>query len=160
MPSTQGDPTLLADPVAQELLRSTTPARLAYTGRDGAPRVIPIWFHWTGEDLVLGTPTDAPKVAALEANPAVAVTIDSEGWPPHALLLRGKARLSTVDGVPEEYAVAARRYLGEEQGSSWATQAAQLMGRSTRIAIRPDWAAILDFETRFPSALARKMGQG
>jgi hypothetical protein len=34
------------------------------------------------------------------------------------------------------------------------------MGQSARIAIRPDWVAILDFETRFPSALASKMGQG
>jgi hypothetical protein len=160
MPPTQGDSALLTDPIAQELLQSTAPARLAYTWHDGTPRVIPIWFHWTGEELVLGTPVDAPKVAALEAEPAVAVTIDSEGWPPHALLIRGRAAITTVDGVPVEYAAAARRYLGESQGGAWATQAAQLMGQSARIAIRPDWVAILDFETRFPSALARRMGQG
>jgi Pyridoxamine 5'-phosphate oxidase len=160
MPPTQGDPALLTDPIAQELLHSTHLARLAYTSPAGAPRVVPIWFHWTGEELVLGTPADAPKVAALEADPAVAITIDSEGWPPHALLLRGQAHISMVDGVPAEYAAAARRYLGEEQGSAWASQAAQLMGQSARIAIRPEWVTILDFETRFPSALARKMGQG
>ncbi len=33
---------LLNDPVAQELLSSTHLARLAYTWRDGTPRVIPI----------------------------------------------------------------------------------------------------------------------
>ena len=39
---------ILHDPLAQELLHSNIPARLAYTGRDGAPRAIPIAFHWTG----------------------------------------------------------------------------------------------------------------
>jgi hypothetical protein len=113
MPPTQGDPALLTDPIAQELLHSTHLARLAYTAPDGGPRVVPIWFHWTGEELILGTPVDAPKVAALRAEPAVAVTIDSQGWPPHALLIRGRAQINVVDGVPDEYATAARRYLGE-----------------------------------------------
>jgi hypothetical protein len=37
----QGDPELLDDPIAQELLHSTIPARLAYTWPDGTPRVVP-----------------------------------------------------------------------------------------------------------------------
>ncbi len=160
MQSTEGDAALLADPIAQDLLDSTHMARLAYTWPDGTPRVVPIWFHWTGQDLVMATPADAPKVAALHANPAVAVTIDREGWPPRALLIRGQARISIVDGVPEEYAAAARRYLGDEQGRAWSAQVGQLLGRSARIAIRPDQVALLDFETRFPSSLARKMGRG
>jgi hypothetical protein len=39
MPAKQGDLALLNDPVAQELLHSTIPARLAYVWRDGTPRV-------------------------------------------------------------------------------------------------------------------------
>ena len=27
-----------------------------------------------------------------------------------------------------------------------------------RIGIRPEWVGILDFETRFPSAIAKRMG--
>lgn len=61
MPTKQGDLTLLNDPVAQELLHSTIPARLAYVWRDGTPRVVPIWFHWNGAELVLGTPLQALK---------------------------------------------------------------------------------------------------
>ncbi|MDQ2997194.1 MAG: hypothetical protein M3R61_09095 [Chloroflexota bacterium] len=37
---------VLSDPLAQELLNSNIPARLAYTGPDGFPRVIPIGFLW------------------------------------------------------------------------------------------------------------------
>ena len=49
------------DPIAQELLRSTIPARLAYIWLDGTPRVVPIWFHWTGREFVLGTPAEGAQ---------------------------------------------------------------------------------------------------
>jgi hypothetical protein len=41
----QGSLELLDDPVAEKLLRSAIPARLAYTWMDGTPRVVPVWFH-------------------------------------------------------------------------------------------------------------------
>lgn len=78
MPTKQGDVTLLKDPVARELLQSTIPARLAYVWHDGTPRVIPIWFHWNGEEIVLGTPLNAPKVKVLPHNSKVALTIDTK----------------------------------------------------------------------------------
>jgi hypothetical protein len=55
MPVKQGSLELLQHPVAQELLQSNIPARLAYIAPDGTPRVVPIWFHWTGQEFVLGT---------------------------------------------------------------------------------------------------------
>jgi nitroimidazol reductase NimA-like FMN-containing flavoprotein (pyridoxamine 5'-phosphate oxidase superfamily) len=72
----QGSRELLNDPVASALLSSVNPARLAYTWTDGSPRVVPIWFHWTGEQFVLGSPPKAPKLKALAADPRVALTID------------------------------------------------------------------------------------
>jgi hypothetical protein len=157
MTESQGDPKLLDDPLAQELLRSPLPARLAYTWPDGTPRVVPIWFHWTGEEIVMGGPDDAPKVHALQENPMVAITIDGDTWPYKVLLMRGRARVTMVDGVPEEYATAARRYFGEEQGAAWAAQVGQMVPRMARVAVRPEWVGIIDFQTRFPSALARRM---
>ena len=38
---------------AQELLASTSSAHLAYIGKDGTPRVIPVAFFWTGEQFVV-----------------------------------------------------------------------------------------------------------
>ncbi len=78
MPTKQGSVVLLNDPVAQQLLQSTIPARLAYTWPDGTPRVVPIGFHWNGEEIVLGTPPDAPKMRVLGDGSKVALTIDSE----------------------------------------------------------------------------------
>ena len=57
---------VLNDKVAQELLASTQLARLAYTWRDGTPRVVPIWFHWTGSELVMASPQQAKGGAQAE----------------------------------------------------------------------------------------------
>jgi Pyridoxamine 5'-phosphate oxidase len=147
----QGDLALLNDPIAQALLQSTIPARLAYSWTDGTPRVVPIWFHWTGEEFVLGSPPGAPKLKALATNSAAALTIDENAWPPKVLLVRGSASVQLLDDVSPEYAAAATRYFGEEQGQAWI---AQLRGQPmARVAIRPSWVGILDFQTRFPSAL-------
>lgn len=51
--------------MAQELLQAPIPARLAYIWHDDTPRVVPIWFHWNGVALVLGTPLTAPMQVAL-----------------------------------------------------------------------------------------------
>ncbi len=142
MLSKQGDLSLLDHPIAQELLHSTIPARLAYTWKDGTPRVVPIWFHWNGEEVVFGT---------------VALTIDSNQWPCKVLLIRGIARVETVDGVPPEYAAAAQRYFGEEQGRAWVEQVRAMSTHMTRVSIRPTWVGLLDFETRFPSAVEAAM---
>jgi hypothetical protein len=144
---------LLADPVAQELLQSRLPAHLSYAWKDGSPRSVPIWFHWNGSELVFATPANAPKCRALDDGDQVAVSIDSAEFPYHVLLVRGRASVSQVDGVVAEYAQAAERYFGPEQGQAWVSQ---LPGdlKMVRIAVEPKHVTILDFQTRFPSALS------
>ena len=113
MPAQHDSLALLQTPVAQALLHSTIPARLAYTGRDGTPRVLPIWFHWTGEVFVLGTRLDSGKVKALSTHPQVALTIDTESFPYKALQVRGTIEIERIDGIVPEYELCAKRYLGE-----------------------------------------------
>jgi hypothetical protein len=69
------------------------------------------------------------------------------------LLVRGTARLEPVHGIVPEYAQAAERYFGSEQGKAWVSQLATMIPDMMRIAIPPEWVALLDFQTRFPSAL-------
>ena len=144
---------VLNDPLAQELLDSNIPARLAYTGRDGAPRAIPIAFDWTGTEFVVCTPPHAAKVRALQANPRVALTIDTTTFPPHVLLVRGTARVEVVDGVPREYLAGSRKIVGEARFSAFEEQVRALYQQMARIAIVPEWAKLLDFETRLPRAV-------
>lgn len=56
---------VMNDPLAQELLGSNIPVRLAYTGTDGFPRVVLLGFHWNGEEMIVCTVPNAPKVRAL-----------------------------------------------------------------------------------------------
>ena len=153
MPVKQGDLGLLQHPASQELLQSKIPARLAYVWTDGSPRVIPIWFHWNGKEIVMGTPSKAPKLKALAKNPRVSLTIDDNVFPHKVLLVRGTARLEPVDGVVPEYAMAAERYFGAEQGKAWAAQMGKMVQSMVRVTITPTWVGLLDFQTRFPSAL-------
>lgn len=153
MPVKQGSLELLQHAASKDLLQAAIPARLAYVWTDGSPRVVPIWFHWDGHEFVLGTPSKAPKIKALAKNPKVALTIDDDKFPHKVLLVRGTARLETIQGIVPEYALAAERYFGVEQGKAWVTQLASMIQEMVRISITPEWVGVLDFQTRFPSAL-------
>jgi hypothetical protein len=161
----QGDLRLLQTELAQRLLRSTIPARLAFNWTDGTPRVIPTWFHWTGEEIVMGTyiarngsPQPAHRLTALQANPQVAITIDTETLPPEVLLIRGLATVTEVAGVVPEYAMAARRYLGDEAGAGMISSIEPTQTRMARIAVAPSWVGLLDFQTRLPGTLGGVRG--
>jgi nitroimidazol reductase NimA-like FMN-containing flavoprotein (pyridoxamine 5'-phosphate oxidase superfamily) len=145
----QGDPRLLETDVAQRLLHSTELARIAYVAQDGTPRVFPMLFHWTGSEVVLST-FGGLKVNALRARPDIAITIDAATTPPAVLLIRGKAEITDVDGIVEEYAAAQRRYAGEEQGAADIAAVDRPGTTMVRIAVRPAWVGVLDFVTRFP----------
>jgi len=156
----QGDLSLLDSDVARRLLQSSIPARMAYIATDGTPRVIATWFHWTGEELVMPTFVSAPHVrrpaarlGALRARPEVAVTIDTESFPPLVLSMRGRASLAEVTGVPAEYRLAARRYLGEEAAAAYLAQIDQPVTRMALIAVRPTWVGVLDFQQRLPEVM-------
>jgi hypothetical protein len=60
---------VLSDPLAQELMQSSIPARLAYVGPDGFPRAIPIGFHWNGVQFVLCTVPARTQSASIESKP-------------------------------------------------------------------------------------------
>ena len=150
----QGDLSLLQHPAAQELLQSKIPARLAYVWTDGTPRVVPIWFHWNGREIVMATPEKAPKLKALAKNPKVSLTIDDNTFPNKVLLIRGMAELEWVGGIVPEYAQAAERYFDTQQAEAWLGQLRKLVSSMVRITITPEWVGVLDFQERFPSALA------
>lgn len=52
-----------------------------------------------------------------------------------------------------EYESMTYRSLGEEAGRAWLTTLAPICPRMTRVFIRPEWVALLDFETGLPSAI-------
>jgi type II secretory pathway component PulJ len=139
--------------MSQELLaRDLT--RLGYVAEDGTPRAIPIAFTWNGSQLIMCTSKNAPKLTALRHNPAVALTIDTEVHPPKILLIRGRAELDVVEGIPDEYLEMNGSYqMTPEQRVEWEAEVRTLYDGMVRIVVTPTWAKLIDFETTLPSAI-------
>jgi hypothetical protein len=146
-------------PIAQQLLRDEPILHLSYTGRDGGPRVIPIAYLWDGGRFQMWTIPGSHKVAALQADPRVAITIDIPGPPPRVLLVRGQASLATVDGVPDGYLQASNRTMPPGAWAGFEEQVRALYEKMTVITVTPQWARLLDFETTAPSAVERLVRQ-
>lgn len=150
---------------AQDLLASAAMAHLAYVGTDGTPRVIPIGFFWTGREFVLSTAATAPKVTALSARPDVALTIDGGDTPnqARALSIRGRASVTIVDGVVEEYLAAARKNMDADAAAQFDQNCREMYDRMARIAITPHWVRYYDFGAgrlpRFLQDLAERAAQ-
>src|SRR6202012_1212781 len=144
---------VLNRPISQELLaRDLT--RLAYVAKDGTPRNVPIAFAWNGSEVVMCTSKNAPKLPSLRENPAVALTIDTEVHPPKLLLLRGRAELDVVDGIPDEYLEMNGSYeMTQEQRVEWEAGVRSLYDGMVRIVVTPTWVKLIDFEETLPSAV-------
>jgi nitroimidazol reductase NimA-like FMN-containing flavoprotein (pyridoxamine 5'-phosphate oxidase superfamily) len=154
---------ILAKPYAQQLLNGPEPARMAYVGLDGDPRVIPIGFWTEATRIVMATAPKAAKVAALANNPKVALTIDQGAFPPKVLLIRGTAEVELAEEIPHGYLNAGRKVLTEDQYPEWVAGVQGLYDEMAVITITPTWAKLLDFETTIPKAvedLIKEKGAG
>lgn len=150
---------VLDRPLSRELLaRGFT--RLAYVAKDGTPRCIPIGFTWNGTEIVMCTSKNAAKVPALRRDPAVALTVDTEGFPPKILLVRGRAELDVVDGIPHEYLEGnGANAMTPEQRVEWEAEVRSLYDGMVRIVVTPTWAKLIDFDTTLPSAVEELVRQ-
>jgi general stress protein 26 len=150
---------ILNRPISQEMLaRDIT--RLAYVARDGTPRNVPIGFTWNGSTIVMCTSKNAPKLPSLRENPMVALTIDTEVHPPKILLIRGRAELDVVDGIPDEYLKMNTTYeMTPEQRVHWEAEVRSLYDGMVRIVVTPTWVKLIDFETTLPSAVEELIQQ-
>jgi nitroimidazol reductase NimA-like FMN-containing flavoprotein (pyridoxamine 5'-phosphate oxidase superfamily) len=147
----------LAQPKAKALLETTSLCRLAYNGLDGLPRVIPTGFYWNGTGMVVCTATTAPKVRALGERPDVAVTVDGGDTPAEAqsVLLRGRATLEIVDGIPDEYLRATTKVMDDAAVAEFEGMVRQMYQQMVRITIEPHWARFFDYGGgRIPQFLA------
>ena len=153
----QGDLALLDSEVAQRLLAANIPARLAFTAYDGTPRVLPINFVFNGTEVVMCGFARSHKKRALRARPDVAITIDTNDAPPEVLLIRGRAEVTESQGLLAEYAEAMRKG-GDPQVEGDLSMLAERKPLMERIAVRPNWVGVLDFQTRFPGGMANVPG--
>ncbi|WP_239647411.1 pyridoxamine 5'-phosphate oxidase family protein [Nocardiopsis baichengensis] len=153
MPTMQPDEVarVLNRPISRGLLARDVTG-LAYVAKDGTPRNVPIPFTWNGSQVVMCTTPNAPKPVSLRRNPAVALTIDTEVHPPQVLLIRGRAELDPVEGIPEEFLqMSDSSTMTAGQRVEWEAEVRSLYDSMVRILVTPTWAKLLDFETTLPT---------
>jgi hypothetical protein len=84
------------------------------------------------------------------------MTIDVGDTPAAAksLLVRGSARLETVDGVADEYLEAAKKALEPDTHAAFEVNVRSMYKQQVRISIEPRWARFFDFGAgRLPAFL-------
>ena len=134
-------------------------ARFAYTGLDGAPRVVSrSGFLWNGrEQLDIWTAARLrPRSRPSPPTRASAITIDTPGIPATVLLVRGTV---TLDDQSTACPTATSRPRPScrgraDQPEQW--EAGCASAATTRwcvVAVTPSWAKLLDFETTIPQAV-------
>jgi hypothetical protein len=88
----------------------------------------------------------------------VALTVDTEVHPPKILLIRGRAELDVVDGIPDEYLTTNTSYeMTAEQRVDWEKEIRSLYDGMVRVVVKPTWAKLIDFETTLPTAIEELM---
>jgi hypothetical protein len=142
---------ILSKPVAQQLLSSRIPARFAYTRDFTEPKIVPVWFHWNGEEIVIGrfikSKTQPSEVAT---GAPVAVCIDTQDFPYQALTMSGVARVELVRGLVPEYEQACHRYL-PHTAPEFLNRIRAHHETMVRIAIHPTNAHLLDMTADEPA---------
>lgn len=151
---------ILAKPIAQDLLRSNIPARVAYVALDGTPRVIPVGY-WVGpDDIRFYSPVNSRKIDAIRANPNLAVSIDTTGqMPPRILTLRGTASINIIDGIPQQYLEASLKNIGPEAYVGFEDMVRAMYKQMAEIVIDITWAKLIDFEETLPEPVQEIINQ-
>ena len=92
------------DPSAEATARRVLPMLedervvwLSTVGEDGSPHLVPTWFWWDGEDLLLWSKPNAVKVRNVRANPRLMIAV---GHPDEDFAVGLIAATATLDDAP------------------------------------------------------------
>ena len=145
---------ILTDRVTADLVDKQPICQIAYAATDGSPRAVPLGYLLRNNTFVFFTIPSSDKVAALQRDPRIALTIDVYP-PPCCLLVRGTAELREEDGVPDEYLEASFRTMPPEQHAAFEQQVRALYDSMVRVTVTPTWVRLNDFQRTAPRAVER-----
>ena len=102
------------------LSHGTRTAKLATSGPDGQPHVMPVWFALDGEDVLFTTWGDSVKGRNLRRDPRAAVVVDDEVAPFAFVHIRGHVTLSEdLDELLRFATAIASRYMGADRAEEF-----------------------------------------
>ena len=103
---------------AQARLKKETIIWLATSRNGGRPRAVPVWFLWDGKSfLVYSLP--GQKVRDIEANPDVALHLNTEPDGDDVVRIDGTARLVPKQAPAYKVPAYVRKYSRQIKGYDW-----------------------------------------
>jgi nitroimidazol reductase NimA-like FMN-containing flavoprotein (pyridoxamine 5'-phosphate oxidase superfamily) len=145
---------ILTDPVTLDLVEKQPITQIAYAALNGSPRAVPLGYLLRDGKFLFFTIPTSEKVAALQRDSRIALSIDVYP-PPCCLLVRGTAELREDAGVPDEYLEASFRTMPENQRAGFEEQVRALDDSMVRIEVTPTWVRLNDFQRTAPRAVER-----
>jgi len=94
------DPSLAASRIRRFLEREPT-VWLSTVRPDDTPHLVPVWFWWDGESVLIRSKPDAVKVRNLRANPSVMLALGEADDDFDVGLVRGRAMLEPVGAAAD-----------------------------------------------------------
>ena len=79
---------------------------------DGRPHLVPVWFLWEGETILIFSKPEHQKIRNLRQNPAVTVALDSADHGDDITVLEGVAALIDEPDVTTILPAYASKYAG------------------------------------------------
>jgi PPOX class probable F420-dependent enzyme len=98
----------------QAALRDDPVVWLSSVQRDGRPHLVPVWFHWDGEQIVAFSKPNARKISNLRDQPSVMLAIGVPGADFDVELIEATAELpdqAASDVMPEGFGAKYRELL-------------------------------------------------
>ena len=91
---------------------------LATAGRDGVPHVVPVWFWWDGESILIYA-VPGQKVRDIQSNPNVALHLNTDPVGEDVVRMDGTAKIDPR--LPPAYRVPGyvRKYRDQIKGFDW-----------------------------------------
>ena len=69
---------------------------LATIRPDGRPHLVPIWFYWTGKELIANAEPGSQKIKNMQANPFLSLSLDDTHGGKEPIVLEGRASIGSI----------------------------------------------------------------
>ncbi len=116
----------------QERLRSEIMLWLSSVRPDGRPHLVPVWFLWDGETILIFSKPDQ-KIRNLRQNPNVVVSLDTAEQGDDIVLIEGRAELLNDPNIKPTLPAYAEKYAERLSSMGWT---AEIMAKDYSQAIR------------------------
>ncbi len=106
---------------AEERLRLDTMMWLGTVRPDGRPHLVPVWFVWDGEAILIFSKPDQ-KIRNLRQNPNVVLALDDTHGGGDVVVIEGTATLPDHDSVNTTLPIYAEKYAAKLKEYAWTAE--------------------------------------